>query len=116
MRNELAHGDLVHCAQRVDNGIENDLRQAGATEVLRDLRVEAGFVELRDRLLLDVGDLFGHCADVHRAGVELADEIDVTRSVEDGRQLRCRSKCGSFGKYLRIFSKWPQPFSAGKAA
>ena len=82
---ELAHLDLVHRAERVHDGVEDDLRHAGALEVVAVGRVEVRGLEVVEHLLLDEGLLAGHRDQAHSAGSWLPDEVDVRGAVHDRR-------------------------------
>lgn len=92
MRREFPEADPVHGAQRVEHGIEHDLRHAHAFEILNDRGVQGRRTEVLDDGALHriaFGRMAVVCAQVHRLGMGIAREVEVARAVHVRADERC---------------------------
>ena len=81
---EVTHRHVEHRAQRVDHGVEHDLRHEGAHEVLLEHGVEVRGLEVCEDGAGHVIGPLGEVDHVHLPGAGSADEVNVTGAVEDG--------------------------------
>ena len=118
MRVELSESDLVHGAQRVEHGVEHDLRHAHADEVVHDGGVQRGGFEILEQFLFRCGHGVGHGvgvgAQVHGLGVRATGEVEVARPVHVGADQRGAAVDAVFGEVCVELFEMPVAVHGGE--